>query len=449
MLPTDNQLDLNNEEFQTAFELIKETNCPIFLTGKAGTGKSTFLRYISSHTKKSHVIVAPTGIAALNVGGQTIHSFFQLPLGPILPKDERIMHIKLNPNKRKLVQKMELLIIDEVSMVRADLMDAIDFFLRYWRQDPTPFGGVQLMLVGDMFQLEPVTTRDDWEGLKNHYTSPYFFNSLVAKQIDLISIELLKIYRQHDKYFINLLNRVRDNTADWDDMEMINQRLVELSEFEEDEKIFITLSTTRNKADIINKQRLAALEAEPLTFNGEIQGSYPLNKLPTDLDLKLKIGAQIMFVKNDLNGRRYMNGTLGIIDSLEHDGIKVRLQNESIIKVGKYISENAQYKYDPAEGRIKEVVIGKFTQYPIRLAWAVTIHKSQGLTFENIYIDTDKGAFAGGQIYVALSRCTSLEGIILRTPIRRQDIITNQQVIEFYEDVNNFGKIKEALGLDY
>jgi tetratricopeptide (TPR) repeat protein len=446
------QIDTDNAEFQDALNLIQYTNTSVFLTGRAGTGKSTFLKYICQQTHKKHVVVAPTGIAAINAGGMTIHSFFKAPFRPILPddpdlstKDGRIFDLlKYRKQHVKLIEETELLIIDEVSMVRADLLDFIDRVLRvYTKNMNQPFGGKQLLMVGDAFQLEPVTRREDWGILSRFYRSPYFFAARVFQQIPLVQIELKKVYRQNNPQFVNLLDKIRVKSATRNDIGAINSRLNPTFKVPDNE-LFITLATRRDTVDYINDKKLAELPTAEFSFDGKITGEFPDSSLPTLKTLVLKENAQVMFLKNDVE-RRWYNGSLGIIDEINDDGIYVRLENDEIHLVAKEIWRNLRYTYDEKNKRVIEEELGSFTQYPLKLAWSITVHKSQGLTFDKVVIDFSGGAFAGGQLYVALSRCRSLEGIVLKTPINERDMIVNTEVVQFSRQANNKALIKNQL----
>ena len=446
-----------DDTLSLAEKYVCETGVSIFLTGKAGTGKTTFLRHIHERTNKRHVILAPTGVAAVNAGGQTIHSFFQLPLCPYLPDltdyiTEYQMpeqnYRRLRKNRINIIRTLDLLIIDEVSMVRADLLDAVDMTLRHYRRSPRPFGGVQLLLIGDVQQLSPVVTEADKPYISQVYKSPYFFESKALRQMRYLTIELTHIYRQKDKAFVDLLNGVREGTASQELLQKLNERMIHGFN-PDDAENWIRLTTHNWQSDRVNEAKLQALPGKTVMFEATITGTFPQSSYPTQVSLPLKIGEQVMFIRNDSSGKaRYYNGKIGIVREIEKDCIMVLCKTpdggEEIIDVQTETWNNTQYSMNATTGEIEQKTEGTFSQMPLRAAWAVTIHKSQGLTFDRVIIDASE-AFAFGQIYVALSRCTTLEGIVLSSPIRTTGIMDDRSVRLFSETFTP----KEALETNY
>lgn len=431
-----------------AVKFVNQTNKHLFLTGKAGTGKTTFLKYIRENTFKKMAVVAPTGVAAINAGGVTMHSFFQLPFGPFIPTQQSgwnsslnegisnqhtlLRNIRLNNAKRDLLNELELLIIDEVSMVRADMLDAVDVILRHFRKQPlVPFGGVQMLYIGDLFQLPPVIKNEEWDLLRPYYKSPFFFDALVMQQTSTLYIELKKIYRQSDLTFINILNNIRNNIATWEDLEALHAYYK--PGFRPDKKDnYITLTSHNAQADSINYRELVKLSGKPFIYEAEIKGDFNEKAFPAEKTLSLKAGAQIMFIKNDKGeARKFYNGKIGTIKSLDKEKIIVEFPNESTeLEVKKEKWSNVKYVYNKEKDSIDEEELGTFEQYPVRLAWAITIHKSQGLTFSKAIIDAGS-SFAPGQVYVALSRLTNMEGMVLYSRIHPHCISTDERVIAF------------------
>lgn len=455
MQPTDK----TNEMFQLAANLVNQTNRNIFLTGKAGTGKTTFLKYIKGNCIKQIAVTAPTGVAAINAGGATIHSFFQLPLSPFIPEARGFMQnndavnkhsllgrMRLNREKRKVLQQLELLIIDEISMVRSDTLDAIDIVLKHFRHRYNePFGGVQVLFIGDMFQLPPVMPDEEWKLLSPFYKSVYFFDSYIMQQFPPVHIEFKKIYRQSDSTFINVLNEVRHNNLSDEGLQLLNSRYDPWFELDGNDG-YIFLTTHNFQSDKTNITELSKLKAKTFSFKAEITGEFNEKAYPADEMLELKIGAQVMFIKNDKEKvKRYFNGKIGVISKIEDDKILVQCKNDDEpIEVHKEVWENIRYSLNPQTQKLEEEVIGTFTQFPLRLAWAITIHKSQGLTFEKAVIDAGR-AFAAGQVYVALSRCTSLNGIVLKSQINALGLKTDERIIQFSEQNADEEILKQEL----
>jgi hypothetical protein len=470
-------IDSNNNIFQLASLFVNQTARPVFLTGKAGTGKTTFLRYIRENCFKKMAVVAPTGVAAINAGGVTMHSFFQLPFGPFIPvsrsgwngngdlrgdrdlssdgglrrsgdlrrdgdryndssgvtdQHSLFKNIRFNAEKRELLQELELLVIDEISMVRADTLDAVDTILRHFRQQPlSPFGGVQILCIGDLFQLPPVVSNEEWALLKDHYQSPFFFDALSIRQSPPVYLELKKIYRQKDAGFIQILNNIRNNEAGWEDLEQLHLHYrPDFQPAKEDN--YITLTSHNAKAGEINQTELNLLSGRSHAFEASVTGEFNDRSFPAEKTLHLKEGAQVMFIKNDKGEtRRYFNGKIGVIKRISGEKIAVSFPAEpDELIVEKETWKNIRYNYDREKDKIEEEELGSFSQYPLRLAWAITIHKSQGLTFEKAIIDAG-ASFAPGQVYVALSRLTTIEGLILYSRIHPRCISTDPRVIAF------------------
>ena len=434
-----------NEIFDLAYRFVTETSENIFLTGKAGTGKTTFLKYLKENATKNIVVAAPTGVAAINAGGVTLHSLFQLPFHPFLPtknhKDELLAKIRYNKQRQQLLRKMELLGIDEISMVRCDVMDAIDTILKSVRRNyDTPFGGVQLLCIGDLHQLPPVAQNHEWSILQEYYTTPFFFDSLAIKEQMPLLIELDKIYRQKEDSFVRLLNKVRNNQMDADDFEDLHLRYDPLFSPMPGEK-YITLTSHNKQAAEINQRKIENLFTSPFIFKATVEEDFPEHIFPAEAELVLKEGAQVMFLKNDLIGKRYFNGKIGVVKLLEKDKIVVDCDGTEI-EVGKETWENTRYTLNRTDGKLEQETLGTFTQYPLRLAWAITIHKSQGLTFEKVMIDAG-ASFSSGQVYVALSRCTSLGGIVLLSKLSATTLFSNDHVIKGQQTLTHKGSLAE------
>ncbi len=448
-----------NPQLKLAYDFVQYSGCNVFLTGRAGTGKTTFLRNLKSESAKRMVVLAPTGVAAINAGGVTIHSFFQLPFGPQIPSDaqEHFMPAgdearpsasrltRFSREKINIIKSLDLLVIDEISMVRADLLDAIDATLRRYRDRYKPFGGIQLLMIGDLQQLAPVVKEDEWDILKNYYDSVFFFSSLALQKTEHISIELKNIYRQQDEVFIRLLNRVRDNYLDEKTLKELNRRYIP-GFSSNDQKGYITLTTHNFLAREKNVSRLNALKGEVRIFKAGVNGEFPEMAYPTELELAMKVGAQVMFVKNDLSPLKlYYNGKIGTVADIEEDIVYVKCpDDDETISVSRVEWQNCRYAIDDETKEIKETVIGAFVQYPLKLAWAITIHKSQGLTFEKAIIDA-RAAFAHGQVYVALSRCKTLDGMVLSTPISQQSVKSDDTVKQFTRKIEENPPREEQL----
>ena len=440
----------DNEIADLARSFIRDSCKPVFLTGRAGTGKTSFLKTIGTFSAKNMVIVAPTGVAAINAGGTTIHSFFQIPFGPFVPSTQQhfqrgepgdehrlISQLKLSSERKEIMMALELLVIDEISMVRCDVLDAIDVILRNVRSQPRrAFGGVQVLYIGDLYQLPPVVKDEEWSLLQKVYQTPYFFSSLVCQADPPVYLELQKVYRQSDDVFIDLLNKVRNNTFDHKAYELLHKRMVIPGISTKEDEEVITLTTHNNKADEINKRALAILPGEIVTYRADIQGVFPDKSFPADEYLSLKPGAQVMFIKNDTEKiRRFFNGKIGKVVSMNDDKIAIECHEGSsrqTIELSREAWKNIRYSVDKKTSKVEEEELGSFTQFPLRLAWAITIHKSQGLTFGKAIIDA-AAAFSPGQVYVALSRCTSLNGITLTSRIMNSSLHSDARIVSYVQ----------------
>ena len=432
-----------NADFQRALVILEKTSQNVFITGRAGTGKSTFLGYFVANTKKKAVVLAPTGVAAVNVGGQTIHSFFRIAPGCTVEEAKEEAQNRKNVDVYK---KLEAIIIDEISMVRADLLDCVDIFLKTALRDERPFGGKQMVFIGDLCQLPPVMKGDEKKAFAGQYLSEYFFGAKAMNRFEYVLIEFSKIYRQSDQKFIELLNRIRNKTATEQDMTKINERTY----VDGEDEGYIHLVTTNKMAEEINQKKLSQIKEKQYDFRGIIEGEFEPSSLPTELVLKLKKGAQIMFVAND-HFRRWVNGTIGKITKIHKGLIIAKTQSGKSVKVSMHTWEMYRYKFNSQKGAMEKETIGSFTQYPIKLAWAVTIHKSQGKTFDKVIIDIGKGTFTFGQLYVALSRCTTLEGLKIKTPLRKSHIWLDWKVVEYLtqfqyrQSEKSFGNKREII----
>lgn len=427
-------LDQNNPEFTQAVHYMEETTDNLFITGEAGTGKSTLLRFFVENTQKNVVVLAPTGLAAINAGGQTIHKFCQFP--PRLLTPDAIQEVKI-PSQKKLLKSLEVIVIDEVSMVRADIMDGIDLFLRLNRRINEPFGGVQVILLGDLLQLSPIVNREEMEGFSDRYPSPYFFSSQVFSGMEFKYVELLKNYRQQDdQEFLKLLQAVKTGQLNESVLARINSRvLVGAAEAEFEQGLCVNLSTTNLIANELNQRRLHNLAGNEYIFEADMSGQFNERDCPAETVLRLKKGAQIMFIKNDSEGR-WVNGTMGVIENGSKYSILVRLENGRVYEIEPVRWESVKFVYSEDQERVVPQVVGWLEQYPLKLAWGVTIHKSQGQTFDRVVIDMGRGSFAHGQTYVALSRCRSLQGIELKRPVEKRDFILDKRVLEFLDGVS-------------
>ena len=438
--------------YELAYEYVQHTNRCIFLTGKAGTGKTTFLRRLKQECPKQLTVAAPTGVAAINAEGVTIHSLFQLPPQLFLPTEEArrqlFSEMQMRAAKQRVLHNLELLVIDEVSMVRADLLDTIDAVLRHFKHRPNlPFGGVQVLFIGDLFQLSPVAREEEWRLLQDYYEGPYFFQARVFRELRPVYIELDHVFRQTNVEFVEILNQVRDNALTQESLRLLNARVVNSSlpiskgrgEFS------ITLSTHNNKVDAINQREMDQLKGRLYSFQATVKDSFPESMFPMDHTLLLKVGARVMFVKNDSSQEKlYYNGKLGVVTALSKDAINVTCEDGTMVNVHKETWENIRYTSQTGSDKVESEIIGSFTHYPLRLAWAITIHKAQGLTFDNVIIDA-ADAFAAGQVYVALSRCRTLEGITLLTPVPSHALTNAREVLQFTGNQEPIQAVEQSL----
>ena len=436
---------------ELAYHYVQHTNRCIFLTGKAGTGKTTFLRRLKEDCPKQMAVVAPTGVAAINAEGVTIHSLFQLPPQLFIPTDEArrqlFAEIQMRANKQRVLRNLELLVIDEVSMVRADLLDTIDAILRHFKHRPTiPFGGVQLLLIGDLFQLSPVAREEEWRLLQSFYDGPYFFQARVFRELQPIYIEFEHVYRQTNQEFLSILNEVRNNALTPQSFAVLNSRVLsDPANLSDSSDQAITLSTHNSKVDAINQREMDALKGKEYTYKATITDTFPESMYPIDNQLTLKVGARVMFIKNDSStDKLYYNGKLGVVTSLSKQAIHVLCDDGMEVNVHNEVWENIRYNSDSGSDKVQTEIIGTFVHYPLRLAWAITIHKAQGLTFDQLIIDAED-AFAAGQVYVALSRCRSLEGLTLLTPIKTRSLTNACEVLQFTDNQDSIQTTEQNL----
>ncbi|MFC1521352.1 AAA family ATPase [Elusimicrobiota bacterium] len=423
-----NRIEIN-EQFKIALELMKDTSDSVFITGKAGTGKSTLLDYFRNITRKQVAVLAPTGVAAVNIKGQTIHSFFHFKPNITTQQAVKIAARLIKQDKADLYRNLDAIIIDEVSMVRPDLMDCVDIFLRTIRRSRTlPFGGLQVILIGDLYQLPPVVRSEERKALRNIYEGEYFFNAHVFKELKFAFLELEKVYRQKDPEFIRLLNTVRNNSITHGDIRIFNKRFD--PDFEPAESFYIYLTARNDKAAVVNAKRLDALPGKAHVFEGVVAGEFKMNSLPAEITLELKKGAQVMLLNNDSRDR-WINGTIGVVRDFGEDIVEVELEDGETVEVAPFMWEMFHYDFDKENKALSTEIVGTFTQFPIRLAWAITIHKSQGKTFERVIIDVGSGTFATGQMYVALSRARTLEGVTLKRELKKNHVRIDYRIMKF------------------